>query len=124
MLSLEAGWRCTTIANGEQSAIIFGPFLKPILLLVDKWDFWVYVMLPLPIEHLLRASGWRMWIAVGQSCGLLTASMLLGMATVPTEMLELFVYMVSWDGSCLHKNVSISYIIVEILMMLCSPVDP
>ena len=58
-------------------------------------------VLDLALEHLLRASGWMMWHAVGQSRGLLTAVMLeLGEITVATvKMLELFVDKVSWDGS-------------------------
>ena len=58
-------------------------------------------VLSLALERLLRASGWMMWHAVGQSRGLLTAGMLeLGEKTVTMgKMLELFVDKVSWDGS-------------------------
>ena len=59
-------------------------------------------------EHLLRASGWLKWHAMGQSCGLLTAAMLvLGMKTVATvKMLELFVQMVRWwwDNTCIMND--------------------
>ena len=62
-------------------------------------------VLALALDHLLSASGWMMWHAVGQSHDLLTVAMLeLGMKTVPTvKMLELFVEKVSWDGSH-HDN--------------------
>ena len=55
----------------------------------------------LALERLLRASGWMMWHAVGQSRGLLTVAItVLGSITVITvKMLELFVTTVSWDGS-------------------------
>ena len=104
--------RFTTTENGGQSVMMVGALLMP-LLLVDKWDLWVCVtvtVLALALEHLLSASGWMMWHAVGQSLGLLTVAMLvLGMKTVATvKMLELFVEKVSWDGS--HNNLHIIYI--------------
>ena len=77
-------------------------------------------VLVLALERLLRASGWMMWHAVGQSRGLLTAAMLeLGEKTVATgKMLELFVTKVSWDGS---RNVTMRSII-EIMhpIQLCT----
>ena len=81
--------------NGGQSVMMVGALLMP-LLLVDKWDLWMSVPVPvssLALEHLLRASGWMMWPAMGQSLDLLTAAMLvMGMKTVTTvKMLELFV---------------------------------
>ena len=99
---MAVGWSCTTIANGEQSVMIVGALLMP-LLLVDKWDLQVLVIvtvLYLALDDLLRASGWIMWHAVGQSHGLLTAAILvLEVITVFTmKMLELFVQLVSWDG--------------------------
>ena len=81
--------------NGGQSVVMVGALLMP-LLLVDKWDLWLWVpvtVLALVMVHLLRVSGWMMWPAMSQNRCLLTAFMLvLGMKTVAMmKMLELFV---------------------------------
>ena len=81
--------------NGGQSVMMIGALLMP-LLLVDKWDLWMWVpvtVLALVLVHLLRVSCWMMCPAMGQSRCLLTAAMLvLGMKTVAiVKMLELFV---------------------------------
>ena len=110
---MEVGWRFTTTTNGGQSAMMLGAYLMPVLL-VDKWDLWVSVPVPvlsLALEHFLRVSGWMMCPAMGQSHSLLTAVMLvLGSITAATgRMLELFVQMVSWDAMTLVLVLVIIY---------------
>ena len=102
---MEVGWRFTTTMNGGQSVMIVGTILMP-LLLVDNWDLWMLVpvlVLSLTPVYLLSASGWMMWPAMGQSCGLLTAVMLVSASITVTTvmMLALFVQMVSWDAMTL-----------------------
>ena len=85
----------TIIADGEQSVMIAGALLMQ-QLLVDKWDLLVPMAVGRPslaLDHLLRPSGWMMWGAVGQSHGLLTATIVvLEIITVSTvRMLELSV---------------------------------
>ena len=110
---MAVGWRFTTTTNGGQSVMIVGALLMP-LLLVDKWDLWLWVpvtVLALALEHFLRVSGWMMCPAMGQSHSLLTAVMLvLGSITAATgRMLELFVQMVSWDAMTLVLVLVIIY---------------
>ena len=67
-------------------------------------------VLSLALENPLRAYGWLMWHAVGQSHGLLTAATIVTHQTVATvKMLELFVVMVSGKGWLLYFDYNYTY---------------